>query len=371
MQRIAIFLFSLSFLLACGSETKEAKLARLKAQHKQIAQEISRLEKEIGRKTGAKEQDNIRTKIVSVKEISYQPFQHFIDLQGRIEAKQNINMSAKMPGTITRVYVTEGMAVAAGQALAEIDNTQILQAIQEVETQLSFAQTLYLKQKDLWDNKIGTEVQFLTAKNQKESLEKRLASLKDQLDKTIIRSSIAGTVDEVYAKIGESTAPGAPCVRVVNLSDLRLVADVAEAHVSKIKIGTKAIVEIPDTKKEFNATVSFYSKAINPTNRTFKVEVRLPADADLRPNMYAKLKIVDYEVKDAITIPINVIQNSEEGSFVMIATTENNRQVARKRKVTVGQTYNKLAEIKEGLSVGDKLITIGYLDLNDGDIIKF
>ncbi|HEY9489526.1 MAG TPA: efflux RND transporter periplasmic adaptor subunit, partial [Chryseosolibacter sp.] len=221
----------------------------------------------------------------------------------------------------------------------------------------------------LWDQKIGTEVQFLQAKTNKESLEKQLASLREQSEKTKIKSPISGTVDHVNVKAGENIAPGMPAVRVVNTDDLKIQAAVSEAYVTNIKKGNKARVKISELNKEVEAEVTFVGKTIDRLSRTFTVEVQLPTDPDLRPNMTATVRIIFETNPVAVVVPINLIQEINDEKVVYLAEQKGKHMVANRKVITVGGVYGNLAEVK-GLNAGDKIITVGYQGLNDGDYIK-
>jgi RND family efflux transporter MFP subunit len=238
-----------------------------------------------------------------------------------------------------------------------------------MEAQLELATSVYERQKNLWDQKIGTEVQYLQAKTGKESLEKQIASLREQNDKTRIKAPISGTVDEIFMNAGETAAPGMPAVRVVNTSDLKIQARVSEAYITQIKKGDKVLVNISELKKDLEAKVTFVSKTIDLLSRTFNVEVALPSNPELRPNMTATVKVVFESNPSAIVVPINVIQEINGEKVVYVAEEKGRQTVAARKVVTVEGVYGNLAEVK-GLSAGAKLITVGYQGLNDGDYIK-
>ena len=358
-------------LAACSAATpendKKAKLEKLKTQQADLSEQIKKLEAELAKENPT--EATVKAKEVSVAEVTPRAFDHYIQTQGKVEAEDNILVSSRSMGSITKVYVTEGQAVSAGQVLAQIDNSVIIQNIEGMKTQLELANSVYERQKSLWDQKIGTEVQYLQAKTNKESLEKQLASLKEQNEMAKIKSPINGTVDEVSVKIGESIAPGAPAFRVVNTSDLKVVASVSEAYVTQIKKGNKVIVKIPELKKELEAKVTFVGKTIDVLSRTFIVEVKLPSLADLRPNMTGVVKIIFHTEPTAITVPINVVQEVNGEKIVYVAETSGKQAVAKRKVVTVDGVFGSEAQV-QGLSSGDKVITVGYQGLNDGEAIK-
>lgn len=371
MKKALLLITAIALLAACGSkdnaDKKQAKLEELKKQQAEIAVKIKDLEAEIAKE--GKSTDNTKYRNVVVTETAVKSFAHYLDIQGKIDAEENITISAKMPATVTRILVKAGKQVSKGELLAELDNSTIVAGIDELKTSMQLVNTLYEKQKALWDQKIGTEVQYLQAKSQKESLDKKLAGLYEQLDMTKIKSPINGTIDEVMLRIGQATAPGAPGIRIVNMSTLKAKAEVAEAYAGRIKEGNEVKINFPDTKKEILARVTYSGKVINAMNRSFTVEAALEGNQDLHPNMLAILKIADYRNDSAIVVPINTVQNSEEGQFVMVAKQNGNKLIAERRAVKQGLSYNGNIEILSGLNVGDKVITTGYQDLNQGDAL--
>ncbi len=371
MKKALLFITTIAFLASCGSsessDKKQTQLEELKKQQAEIAIKIKDLEAAIAAE--GKTTDNTKYKNVVVTDASVKTFAHYLDIQGKIDAEENITISAKMPATVTKVLVKAGKQVRTGELLAELDNAAIVAGIEELKTGMQLANTLYERQKALWDQKIGTEIQYLQAKSQKESLDKKLASLYEQLDMTKIKSPINGTIDEVMLRIGQATAPGAPGIRIVNMGTLKAKAEVAEAYAGRIKEGNDVKISFPDTKKEIIARVTYSGKVINAMNRSFTVEASLEGNQDLHPNMLAVLKIADYRNDSAIIVPINTVQNSEEGQYVMVAKQNGNKYNAERRTVKPGLSYNGSVEILAGLTAGDKVITTGYQDLNQGDAL--
>lgn len=370
MSLITAFLMS-----ACGekSNTLEAKKAKLESLKKEIAQlqaEANQLEKELN--AGA--EANLG-KTVEVAAIKKGLFQSFISIEGVADANESTIATPKVPGTVVRVLVQPGAQVTAGQLLAQLDNTAISQGKNELNQQLAFVTTLFEKQKRLWEKGVGTEVQYLSAKNQKEALEKSMRTLEAQIDMYNVKAPISGTLESADAKVGQAVAPGMPLFRVVNMSNIKVKADVAESHSKKIKAGDQIKIYFPDLKTEVNSNITFAAKYIDPLNRTFKVETKLPKIDNLKPNMIAKLKIVDYENKTAISVNSNSVQTTETGSFVVVAKAVpakngSNTFVAERRMVQVGKSSEGLTEILEGLNEGDMVITAGYQELNDGQAIS-
>lgn len=358
------------FLTSCSNTTvdKSTQLEKLKGEQAALAKQIAKLEKEVAAENPNKV--TVKSKEVGIQEIAPRKFDHYIQTQGKIDAEENIMVSAKSAGVITQVFVREGDQVTKGQTLAQIDNTMILRSIEEMKSGLELATTVYNRQKNLWDQKIGTEVQYLQAKNNKEGLEKRLATMNEQLDMTKIKSLINGTVDAVNVKVGENTAPGAPAFRVINTDKLKVVAGVSEAFITSIKKGNKVFIEISDTGKKIESSVSFVGRNIDQLSRTFPVEVTLPTSTDLRPNMTAVIRVIFHSEPAALCVPVNVVQDINGEKVLYIVETNGTQSVARRKVVQVSGVYGNLAEIKLGVNKGDKIITVGYQGLNDGEFVK-
>ena len=374
-----IILFSVLATLAisaCGGkktndENKQAKLDALKKEIAKLQSEASAIEKELNQKSGKP-----NGKEVEITEIKKGVFQSYIMIEGSADANESTIATPKVPGTIVRVLVQPGASVTAGQVLAQLDNTTISQGRNELQQQLIFVTTLFEKQKRLWEKGVGTEVQYLSVKNQKESLEKSMKTLETQIDMYNIKAPITGTLESVDAKIGQAVAPGLPLFRVMNLSNIKIKADVAESYSKKVKAGDKIKIFFPDLQTEIDANISFASKYIDPLNRTFRVETKLPHVDNLKPNMIAKLKIIDYENANTISVSSNCIQTTESGSYVVIAKAQSNAKgdataffVAERRTVTAGKSSDGHTEILTGLNVGDLVITTGYQELNNGQAI--
>lgn len=355
-----------AILAACGGgENKEAKLQQLKQQKSKLEQEITALEKELPSSDTLK-----KKKTVIIAAVQDTVFEHYIDLQGSVDSRENVNVSSRIPGTVTAIHVKEGQRVSKGQVLAQVDD-QILKAnMAELRTRMDLANIMFEKQQNLWNQKIGSEVQFLNAKNQKEALERQIATLEDQTGQARIISPINGTVDAVIVKLGDNAAPGSPAFRVVNSSNLRIIANVAEAFAGRVKTGDRVVINFPDIDKQIRTRIGFAARVIDPLSRTIRIEVPLPADQALRPNMIAHIKIIDYVAPKAIVIPVNAIQYSMGNPYVVIAKKEGNKLTAQRREIEMGRTYNDKAEVKSGLQAGDDIVTVGYQGLNNNDLIQ-
>ena len=368
MNKSIIFLLLVAMAVACKPADKKSELAKLKKQHDELSIKIKALETELNVGDSTKVS---KVTAVSITEAKPEVFNHFLEVQGKVDGEDNIAVSAQMAGAITAVFVKEGDQVRRGQVLAQIDNSIIQQQISSTKQQLDFVTSLYIKQKALWDQQIGSEVQYLTAKNNKENLEKALSTLNEQYEMTRIKSPINGSVEEVNLKVGQMASPGLPAVRVVNFSTVKVIAEIAEAYAPKVKPGDNVIVFFPDFNTEVVSRIRFTSKYINPINRTFQSEVRLgPSKVEYRANMMAVVKINDYRNTSAFAVPITLIRDSQSGKFIYVAKEENGKMIARRLPVTVGSTYNGLAEITSGITAGDKIITTGFNSLLDGELIQ-
>ncbi len=371
MKKIITFVLVAAVVASCsksGSTDKKTELESLKKQQAELKDKIIKLEAEVALTDTSKD---TKGKMVAVTDMQPKPFMHYIEVQAKIEGDEDVNVAAEMPGTVTDVLVKAGDHVSKGQVLATLDDRAVRQQVDAMKSQVDMAVTMYNRQKNLWDQKIGSEVQFIQAKTQKESMEKQYAGLQEQWDMTRIKSPINGTVDEVSIKVGSASAPGFPAVRVVNLTSLKVKGEVAESFISKVKDGNDVVVSFPDEGKEVKTKLSYSGQAINKLNRTFNVEVRLNAkDGDFHPNQVCVLKIADYTSSNAFVVPVGAVQKSSDGEFVYIASSENGKTVAMRKQVQSGVTYNGLTEIKSGLASGDQVITLGYQNVIEGDAIK-
>ncbi len=352
------------FLASCGAPDKKAALEKLKKQKSEIETKIVSLEDEIKKAGG----DSVKEKSIEViaQAITPQIFKTYIEVQGRIDADENVSLSTQMPGTITQINVKVGDAVTKGQDLALTDSRAIEQGLSDLQTNLDLATQVFQKQKNLWDQKIGTEIQFLQAKTTKESLEKKMGSIQEQIRMSKIISPINGTVDAVNIKIGQLVMPGMPSINVVNFSNLKVKADVAETYVSRIKKGNEVFVYFPDMNDSITSKINYAARAINTLNRTFNIEVLLDNNKEYHPNMVAKLKINDFQSPTpVVVVPVKFIQRGTSEAYVYVA--DGNKAV--KKIITIGREYNGLAEITKGLGAGDMLIVAGYDLINDGDAI--
>ncbi|MGL5889325.1 MAG: efflux RND transporter periplasmic adaptor subunit, partial [Bacteroidia bacterium] len=300
-------------------------------------------------------------------------FVHSIDIQGRVDAEESVTVGPQMPGMIKRVLVQPGDRVGAGQLLAELDADAMIQQLGALKVQRDLTKQIYDRQRNLWDQKIGTEIQFLQAKAGYEGVEKQISSLEAQIDMARIKAPMGGVVDNVGLKVGEMASPGFTTILIVNSSKLRVKGEVAEGYVAKVKNGNPVTIELPDAGKTIDANVTYAGRIINKLNRTFNVEVAIQPDKDnlIVPNMVAVMKIEDYRKDDQLVIPLACIQQGADGkSFVYVAVNKNGKLFAERREIGYSMTYNGKALVETGLKTGDKVVTEGYAELNNGDEIS-
>ncbi|MDP5170705.1 MAG: efflux RND transporter periplasmic adaptor subunit [Bacteroidia bacterium] len=378
-QKNLLYIFTASAILlvsaACGKKAetlqdKQKLLLEKKAELRSISEEITSLESEIA-KLDPSTKERARIAFVGVQQVEGDNFKHYIDVQGQVEAKDNVSVGPQGSGKITQIFVKEGQAVKAGQLLGRVDDALIQASIAEVETQLILAQDLLGRQQRLWEQGIGTKVQLLEAENRVESLNKRVQTQKEQLSMMRITSPISGTVEEVIPKVGEMVSPGFPAFRIVNNADLSLKAELSETYVGDVRKGDNVIVEFPAVGKSIDAKVAVVGETIHPNDRTFEVEVSLPRNSGLKPNMFGTLRINDETATNAVVLPISLVQQSEDGPFVFVATEKEGKWTAERRMLETSLNYGGKTIITKGIAVGDYLITSGYNDLSDGQEISF
>lgn len=370
IKNSGLFILAVATLLfSCGEkgnamDKKKAELEKIRKEIAELQQKEKKLVAEIGITTGSNE------KLVEIQKIGYQSFSSDLKVEGTIDADQSTIATAKMPGTVMNIQTEVGSRVSKGQILASLDNSSALKGKLELEQQVAFATTVFEKQRRLWEKGIGTEIQYLSAKNQKEALEKSLNTLNNNIDMYNIKSPINGTVEAVDVKVGQVTAPGMPIFKVVNMSSIKVVANISEAYSDKVSVGDVVTVEFPDLNQTIKAKVTFASNFIDPLNRTFKIEIKLNGVKDVKPNMVAKLSIVDYVNPKALVVPSNAIQRTDSETFIMVAKQENNKTIAEKRTVTLGKANQDLTEILSGLSENETIIVNGFQELTTGQTVK-
>jgi membrane fusion protein, multidrug efflux system len=350
-------------------EAKKKELTAAKEQLFTLKANISKLERELV-DLGVVAVNTNQT-LVSTIFITEKPFIHHVDVRGEVKSRNNVLISAETPAAVKDVLVVEGQQVNKGQMLIRQDGEVLRRNIKELESSLELATTMFERQKKLWEQNIGTEVQYLEMKNRKESLELKLATTRSQLSKTRIKAPFSGVVDMIDIRVGEMAQPGVPIVRLVSMSNMYIKADVSESFIGKFEKGQKVKVYFPSTDRTIYSTITYIGQVINPRNRTFDLEVRIPASgAKIKPNMIVVLTLADYENKKAMVIPTNIIQTDRMGKFAFAVRQEEGHSVVRRVDIEPGITYGTETEIKQGLSGGETLVLKGGVGLTDGGIVE-
>lgn len=398
LAQIVITLSAMLIIASCGNSKKDdtavindlnARLEKKKKEKSDNEADIKKLEAEILR-LDTNAANAAKIKLVTVMPVVTKNFEHFIDLMGRVDADNISYISPRgMPGQVKAIYVKQGQLVKKGQLLLKLDDaivrqqvTAARQQLEGIKTQLGFAKNLYQRQKNLWDQGIGTEVQLITARTNVESLENQLTSAGEQvkvaieqMNTTNVFSDVNGVADIVSIRVGETfqgMTQAGPQIKIVNTSTLKVVTNVPENYLTRMHTGTQVLVNIPDAQKEnIPATISVISQSVDPNLRGFMAEAKIPYNAALKPNQTAIMRIRDYSAANAIVIPVNMVQTDESGKYVFIMLkSSNGKTTAHKVAVVVGEVYGDNVEIKGGLKGGEQLITEGYQSLYEGQVIS-
>jgi membrane fusion protein (multidrug efflux system) len=381
MHKILTVVLGSSLLLAaCGSSSiqkesgslqeKKVRLDTLKARQDLLAKEIASLQADID-KTDTAAGSKEKAKLVALTALAPTSFTHYIDLQGSVEAVNTSNISPRgSGGVVTQLYIKQGDHVRQGQLLLKLDDAIQRQQMASDQTQLAYSQDLYQRRKNLWDEKIGTEVDLVNAKNAVDQAEAKLKIDQQQLDFTNVYADIPGTINILNIKVGESFGPGSMALQIVNTDNLKVVVQVPEIYQERVRVGTPVKIDFPGlNNKEVTGTVAISGKVINADNRAFQVEIHIPNSSDIRANQVSIVKLQDYSATNVLTIPINTMQSDETGKYVMVGQQQNGKLIAHKKTITAGQSYADRIQVTGGLQAGDQLITDGYQGLYEGQPI--
>ncbi|SKB54030.1 RND family efflux transporter, MFP subunit [Salegentibacter holothuriorum] len=388
MKKLAVLLTIPLLLLSCGNneegksieeliesenlEEIRAKKTELSKEQSDLTQKLDKLDQAINRLDKTRRLD-----LVMTQEISDTLFKHYAEVQGDIATDENIVVYAEFSGILQDLRVKEGDQVNKGQLLAKIDDGGLSSELAQLETQATLAKTTFERQKRLWEQNIGSEMQYLEAKTNYEAMQNSVNRLKSQLDKTIIRAPFSGIIDEVLTEEGEVVNPGqSQLFRLVSLKNMYVEADVPEGYLNKISKGTEVLVEISSLDREFEGEVKRVGNTINPNNRSFSIQVAVPNENGmLKPNQIATLKLNDYTAENAVIIPENALLKNAQGESVVFILQEkengeDNIGIAKRQIVKTGYTYNNKIEITSGLETGKTLIVEGAKNLRDGQEVK-
>jgi membrane fusion protein, multidrug efflux system len=379
MKKIAILTILSFVLFACGKkednqsienliETKNVKA--LNEKKTALQAEISKIEEALAKLDTKKEEA-----LVTIATLKDTVFSHYLDIQGNVDTKENILVQPEFSGTLTSLTAKAGQRVTKGQILGRVDDAGMSQQLASMESTYALAKTTFERQKNLWDKKIGSEIQFLQAQNQMTAAQKAVAQMRAQLAKTVIRAPFTGTIDEVFVEKGQVVAPSPQgLLRVVNLNNMYVSTTVPESYIGKLKVGDQVDVFLTSLNKTYKGKVRQVGNFINPNNRSFGIEVSLPnPDNLLRPNQVAKLKIVDYVNKNAIVVPTGIIQEDGTGSKYVYVVEGSNGKTGTAKKVIVetGKSSDNITEITSGLSADDIIVTEGVNTISNGMKLNF
>jgi membrane fusion protein (multidrug efflux system) len=379
MKKIIVITALSIAVLACSKKEDDPtvdqlisnkNVAELQAKKATLQADLSKIDEALAKLDVKKEEA-----LVTTATLKDTVFNHYLEVQGNVNTKENIVVQPEFSGTLTALYVKAGQRVTKGQMLGKIDDAGMGQQLASIENQYALAKTTFERQKNLWDKKIGSEIQFLQAQAQMISAQKAVAQMRAQVAKTLIRAPFSGTIDDVFVERGQVVAPNPQgLMRIVNLSNMYVSTTVPETYIGKLKPGTEVAVFLTSLGKTYKGKVRQVANFINPNNRSFGIEVSVPnPDNLLRPNQVAKLKIIDYTVNNAIVVPTNVVQeDGEHQKFVFIATQVNGKTgIAKKVLVKVGKSSNNVTEILSGLAANDVIITEGVNNIAEGMKLNF
>lgn len=363
---------SVESIIAQGDlETLRAKKSEISERQKQIETQIRILDSAIATKAG-----NEKLPLVSTIAASAEKFNHFLELQGDVSTKQNVLVYPEMSGTLQRVYVKEGQRVSKGQVLASIDDGGMGSQLSQLKTQAALAKTTFERRKRLWDQKIGSEIEYLAAKTEYEAAQDAIKQSESQLGKSTIRAPFSGIIDDVIKDQGTvvSPGPGSEVFRIVNLSNMYIEVDVPEAYLGAVTEGKEALVYFPILGDSITTKIRQTGNFINPANRSFSVEIPVPnKEGKIKPNLTAKVKLNDYASDKAILLPSSIISENAEGDqyvFVAEASGSENEATVKKTIITTGKTQGGKVEILTGLSGGNQIIMEGARSVKDGQKVK-
>jgi RND family efflux transporter MFP subunit len=379
MKKIVIISTLSILLFACGKKEDNANIDTLIASKnvKELQAKKALIQADLSKIDDALATLNVNKAeaLVSVLAVKDTIFSHYLEIQGSVDTKENILVQPEYQGTLVSLNVKAGQRVSKGQVLGRIDDAGLSQQVASLENQYALAKTTFERQKNLWNQKIGSEIQYLQAQTQMISAQRSVAQIKAQLAKTVIRAPFSGTIDEVFVEKGQVVAPSAQgLMRIVNLSNMYVSTSVPETYIGKLKVGTEVDVLLTSLGKTYKGKVRQIGNFVNPSNRSFGIEVSVPNPENLlRPNQVANLKITDYVSKNTIVVPTNVIQEDGEGNkFVYTAINASEKTgTAKKVVVKLGQSSNNVTEILSGLSNNDVIVTEGMNTISDGMKLNF
>lgn len=384
MKNIFTILLTSLILISCGGDKKNstssviekgnleemrAKRTELVSQTDALRKELELLDEAIGKKD-----TNHKLTLITTITAKDTVFNHYVELQATVQTKENLMLNAEYGGILTQVYVKEGQKVAKGQTLASVDDGGMSAQLAQVETQTALAKTTFERQQNLWNQKIGSEIQFLQAKTNYNAQLKAVAQMRAQLAKTVIRAPFSGTIDEIASERGSVVGPGSPILRIVSLGNMYLEAEVPEKNIGTIKKGSDVIVDFPVLGETFNSKVTQAGNYINPANRSFMIQIAVPnKSGNIKPNLSSKIQLKDYSNSKAITVPSSIISENADGEqFLYVAQNPDAKgnAIAKRVIVKVGLSQGELVEIVDGIKDGDLIIKEGARSVKDGQKVS-
>lgn len=379
MKKLFLLIIFIATLVSCGGDKKstdaviesgdlsaiKSKRTELNQQQRDLKAQIDKLNEYID-----SHEKNERPALITAEVVKDTIFKHFVEVQGNVETDQNIVLNAEYSGVLTNIYVKEGQRVSRGQRLAKIDDGGLSSQVAQQETQMALAKTTFERQERLWEQKIGSEIQYLQAKTNYEAARNATNQLRSQLGKTIITAPFSGVIDDIISDPGQVVIPGqTPIIRLVNLSNMYVKASIPETYLTNITKGTQVKVKLASINEEYTGTVRQVSNYINPNNRSFEIQVEIPnKDGFVKPNLIATVKVNDYTVENAITVPENILQENAAGETIayIYQPVNDSTGIAKRIIIETGLSYENHTEVKSGIKKGDTLIKEGAKTLRDG-----
>ncbi|CAM3578083.1 efflux RND transporter periplasmic adaptor subunit [Flavobacterium gelidilacus] len=384
MKKIYLIIVTSLILISCGGDKKNstasviekgtleemrAKRTELVAKSDDLRKELESLDEAIGKKD-----TNEKLTLITTLAAKDTVFNHYVELQANVQTKENLMLNAEFGGILQQLYVKEGQKVAKGQTLARVDDGGLSSQLAQMETQAALAKTTFERQQNLWNQKIGSEIQYLQAKTNYNAQLKSVAQMRAQLSKTVIRAPFSGTIDEIASERGSVVGPGSPILRIVSLGNMYLEAEVPEKNIGTVKKGSDVIVDFPVLGETFTTKVTQAGNYINPANRSFMIQIAVPnKSGNIKPNLSSKIQIKDYSNPKAITVPTSIISENADGEqFLYIAQNpdKNGNAIAKRVIVKVGLSQGELVEIVEGIKDGDLIIKEGARSVKDGQKVS-
>lgn len=384
MKKIYLILVTSLVLISCGGDSKNsttsviekgtleemrAKRTELVAQSESLRKELELLDVAIGKKD-----TNEKLTLITTFAAKDTVFNHYVELQATVQTKENLMLSSEFGGILQQLLVKEGQKVTKGQTLAKVDDGGLSSQLAQMETQAALAKTTFERQENLWNQKIGSEIQYLQAKTNYNAQLKAVAQMKSQLAKTVIKAPFSGTIDEIASERGSVVGPGTPILRIVSLGNMYLEAEVPEKKIGTIKKGSDVIVDFPVLGETFNSKVTQAGNYINPANRSFMIQIAVPnKSGNIKPNLSSKIQLKDYSNPKAITVPTSIISENADGEqFLYVAQNpdKNGNAIAKRVIVKVGLSQGELVEIVDGIKDGDLIIKEGARSVKDGQKVS-